>query len=694
MKDQINSIRNVALIGHGGTGKTSLGEAILFNCKVTTRLGKVDQGNSVLDFEPEEIKRNITISAALHHGNWKKREITILDTPGDTNFFSETRSCLQGVDSAILVLDATDVIKPISEKAWDFAGELELPRIIFINKMDRERADFFRLMEEIKESLEIKPLPVFLPLGQEENFVGIIDLLSGKAFSYEQDESGKFKEVEVPGDWTDRFEEARQELIESLAEADDQLLEKYLEGEDLTSEELWNALETGVKNMTFYPLFCGSAGKNMGISHLLDYMVRILPSPIDRGAVKGKDPNTGEEIERKPDENEPFSALVFKTITDPYAGRLNVFRIFSGQIRSDATVYNVTKENKEKFNQLFILEGKTQKNIEEAVAGQIVAVAKLKDTMTGDTLCDEKAPIIYEPVTPLPTIISYAIEPKNRGDEEKVFSSIMRLLDEDPTLKLDRDPQTKEIIISGMGQIHIETMIEKLKRKFGVEVNLKTPKIPYKETIKKPVKGVIYRHKKQTGGRGQFAEVHFDITPLEEGKGFEFEEALVGMNVPRSFVPAVEKGVQEAMQTGVLAGYPVVDVKVRFYDGKSHEVDSSEIAFKIAASMCFKKGMEQAKPTLLEPIMSLTVTVPEEYMGDVIGDLNSRRGKVLGMETKGKNQIIKAQVPMAEILSYAPDLTSMTGGRGSFTAEFDHYEEVPAQLQEKIIAASKAEKES
>jgi elongation factor G len=429
----------------------------------------------------------------------------------------------------------------------------------------------------------------------------------------------------------------------------------------------------------------------MGVDLLMDCINVCLPSPWERGVKTGTDPDTGETTERSPDPEGAFSALVFKTVADPYAGRLSIFRIFSGTLMPDSSFYNASKETKERCGQLLRIAGREQTATTKAGPGDIVAVAKLKETTTGDTLCDDANKVRFKSLGPLPALISYAIEPKSKGDEDKIFTSLSKLLEEDPTLHLDRDAQTKQILISGMGQIHIETMVEKLRRKFGVEVNLNTPKIPYKETIKQGVKGVVYRHKKQSGGRGQFAEVHFDITPLEEGKGFEFEQALVGMNVPRNFVPAVEKGIVEAMSSGVLAGYPVVDVKVRFYDGKSHEVDSSEMAFKIAASMCFKQGLREAKPTMLEPIMNLTVTVREEYMGDVIGDLNSRRGKVLGMEVKGNKQVIQAQIPMAEILRYAPDLTSMTGGRGSFTSEFDHYSEVPAHIIEKVLAQEKKE---
>jgi elongation factor G len=474
-----------------------------------------------------------------------------------------------------------------------------------------------------------------------------------------------------------------------IAEADDALLEKYLEGQELSAEELAQGLKKGVLNKALFPVLCGSGMRNVGIPQLLDAVIQCLPSPQDRGPVKGINPATKAEEIRKPEESEPFSAFVFKTLADPYAGKLTIFRIWSGSIQADATFFNANKQVKERFGQILQLEGKAQKPIEAAGTGDIVAVAKLRETTTWDTLCDEKKPILYPAMTlPIPPV-SFAVEPKSKGDEEKITSSLARLTEEDPTIKLARDEQTKELILYGMGQVHIEVTVEKLKRKLGVDVNLKTPKIPYKETIKTTKSGIIYRHKKQSGGRGQFAEVHFELSPLPRGTGFEFKNALVGMNVPRNFVPAVEKGVAEAMHSGVLAGYPVVDLRVKFYDGKSHEVDSSEIAFKIAASMAFRKGVLETNPVLLEPIMNMEVAVPDEYMGDVIGDLNSRRGRVLGVEPRPKGQTIKVQVPLAEVLKYAPDLTSMTSGRGSFAMELSHYEEVPAHLTEKIVAAMK-----
>jgi elongation factor G len=689
MAGSISELRNIGLVGHGGAGKTSLAEALLFDAGATNRLGSVDNGSSVMDFEPEETRRHISISSAFHQYNWKKHKVNIIDTPGDANFFSDTRSCLQAAEGAVVVIEAIDGVKVQTEEVWDFADRLKMPRVVFINKMDRDRADFFATLKDVAETFSPKPILLQLPIGAEENFKGVVDLISKKAFLYQED--GKSKTGEIPAEMEDQVASEHEALIENIAEADDALLEKYLDGEALSDEELMQGLRAGTLARAFVPVVCGSATKNVGVDLLMDFVNDCFPSPLDRGPRVGVVPDTGDEVERRPDPADPFSALVFKTIADPYSGRLSILRVCSGTVAQDGSFYNVTKETKERYGQLLQIAGGEQSSIPKAGPGDIVAVAKLKETVTGDTLCDEANKIRFESVEPLPTLVAYAIEPKSKKDEDKVFTSISRLLEEDPTLRLDRDAQTREIILSGMGQIHLETMIEKLKRKFGVEVNLKTPKVPYKETIRQSVKGVIYRHKKQSGGRGQFAEVHFDMSPLEEGKGFEFEQALTGMNVPRNFVPAVEKGIVEAMHLGVMAGYPVVDVKVRFYDGKSHDVDSSEMAFKIAASMCFKKGFQDAKPTLLEPIMNISVTVPDDSMGDVIGDLNSRRGRVLGVDPKGKKQVIRAQVPMAEVLTYAPDLTSMTGGRAAFTTEFDHYEEVPAQVLQKIVEQTKSE---
>jgi elongation factor G len=691
MGKKAEQLRNVALVAHGGSGKTSLAEAMLFCGKATTRLGRVDDGTSNLDFEPEEIKRKITINTAFHHLDWKKHVINIIDTPGDDNFLSDTKCSLQAADGVVVVIDATSGVKVGTEKVWAFAEEQHLPKMIFINKIDRERADFFKVVEETARVFDIKPTPVFLPIGSEAKFSGIVDLIKMKAYLYSKDGSGKFESADVPADMEDVVSEWREKMIENIVEVNDDLMEKYLEGEELSSAEIEETLMQGIKSGMVFPMLCGSAVLNMGIFQLMDLIVQGFPSPLERGSRKGTKPGSEEVVERPASEDAPFSALVFKSVADPFAGKLTLLRVFSGTIASDSTLYNANKEAKEKFGQLLIMEGKKQTSVETAGPGDIVAVAKLKETSTGDTLCLASDPVVYEPAKPLPSTISYAVGAKVKGSEDKVFTSLARLLEEDPTLKLERDQATSEIVLSGTGQIHLETTCEKLNRKFGVEVKLTPVKVPYRETIKKSVNKVIYRHKKQTGGRGQFAEVHFDVSPLEKDSGFEFEEALTGMNVPRNFVPAVEKGLNEAIQSGILAGYPVVDMKVRFFDGKSHDVDSSEMAFKIAASMCLKKAIQDAKPTLLEPIMKMEITVPEDVMGDVMGDLNGRRGRVYGMDSQGRYQVIKAEVPMAEVLQYALDLNSISGGRGSFIMEHSHYDEVPAQLAEKIIAASKEE---
>lgn len=691
MDKKAEQLRNIALIAHGGSGKTSVAEAMLFNGKATTRLGKVDDSTSNFDFEPEEIKRKATLSTSFHHCNWKKHIINIIDTPGDDNFLSDTKFCLQAADGAVVVIDATSGVKVGTEKVWGFADEQELPRVVFVNKMDRERADFHKVVEELSRAFELKATPLFLPIGAEEGFSGVVDLIKQKAYIYTKDGSGKFESSPIPADMEEAVAEWREKMIENIVEVNDDLMEKYLEGEELSDQEIEETLTTGIGSGVVVPILCGSALLNMGVVQLMNLIVQGMPSPLNRQTWKGVWPVDGDALEREPSPDAPFSALVFKTVADPFAGKLTLLRVLSGTVHSDSSVYNANKDFKEKFGQILIIEGKKQKPVESAGPGDIVAIAKLKETATGDTLCSVDDPIIYKPTEGLPAVISYSIKAKVKGSEDKVFSSLAKLLEEDPTLRIDRDPATAEVILSGTGQIHLETTCEKLARKFGVEVELNPVKVPYRETIKKPAKGVVYRHKKQSGGRGQFAEVHFDVSPLESGAGFEFEEALTGMNVPRNFVPAVEKGLNEALMSGTLGGYPVVDLKVRFYDGKSHEVDSSEMAFKIAASMCLKKAMQEANPTLLEPIMKLEITVPEDVMGDVMGDLNGRRGRVLGMDSQGKYQIIKAQVPMSEVLKYALDLNSISGGRGTFRMEHSHYEEMPAQLAEKVIAAAREE---
>ena len=686
-KYDTSKLRNVGIVAHGGAGKTSLTEAILFNAGMVDRLGKVDDGTSTMDFEPEEVKRRISVSSALHHCEWNGHNLHIVDTPGYGDFIADTRSCLRVLGGAVVIISAISGVKVQTEEVWEWANEAEIPRIAFVNKMDRERANFFRAMGDMEKALKARAVAVQLPLGSEEDFEGVIDLIKMKAYRYDTDASGKFVEEEIPAEYLDEARDMREKLVETVAEAYDALTEKFLEAGELSEEEIIDGLRVGTLRYTFTPVFCGSALLNIGVSQLLDYMCLCLPSPLDRGSVTGTDPKSKELTERAPDEKEPFSALVFKTTSDPYTGKITVFRVYSGVLNSDSTVYNPSRDCMERIGQIYELEGKKQRPLKQAVAGDIVAVAKLKETVSGDTLCDADKPIVYEPAMPLEPVISYAIQPKTKNDEDKIHGSLQRLMEEDPTLRLRRDDQTRELIISGMGQVHLEVTMEKLKRKFGVEVELKTPKVPYLETIRASVK-VQGKYKKQSGGRGQYGDCWVEFSPLGRGEGFQFEDKIVGGVIPRQYIPAVEKGIQDTSLEGSLAGYPVVDFKAALYDGSFHTVDSSEMAFKIAGSMAFKKGMESAKPVILEPILKMKITVPEDCMGDIIGDLNSRRGKVVGVEPKANSQIIRAVVPMSEVLAYATDLRSMTSDRGLFTSEFSHYEEVPSHLAQKVINES------
>lgn len=690
-KYEPSSLRNIAIVGHGATGKTSLCEALLFVSGKTDRMGRVDEGTSSLDFEPEEQKRHISISAAVSFLDWDKHRINILDTPGDANFATDTINVMRVADSAMIVVDAVGGIEFQTEKVWEYADQFSLPRMIYINKMDRERADFFSAVDSVKKKLGKKATPVFLPIGAEEAFNGVIDLLNMKALIFEG-AKGTFKIADIPSALADEAKAYHDSMVEDIAEGDEALMDKYLEAGELSLEELKTGLRRAVVAGELIPVACGSATKTFGIKPILDLIADCMPSPVDRGPAVGHVPGKDEKVERKPEIGEPFSGFVFKTLADPYAGKLTLFRVYSGSVSSDFNFYNSNRKTSERFGNFFFLEGKTQKPTDSLVAGDIAAVAKLKETTTGDTICDEKAPILFEKTPAIPPIMSFAVQPKTKGDEEKIMSSLHRLIEEDPSITVNRNEQTKEIILSGMGQVHIEVAVERMKRKFGVDVSLNIPKVPYKETIKGKTK-VQGKYKKQSGGRGQFGDTWLEIEPLPRGGGFEFVDKIVGGVIPRQYIPAVEKGIVEAMLEGVVAGYPVVDVRVSLVFGSYHTVDSSEMAFKIAGSMGFKKGVLDCQPTLLEPIVNIDIEIPEEYMGDVIGDLNSRRGRVSGMETKGSHQIIKGQVPLAEVLSYAPDLRSITSGRGTFTYTHSHYEEVPPFLAEKIITAAKKDKE-
>ena len=680
----VQQIRNVAVLGHGNSGKSSLAEALLFTAGSLKRLGKVDDGTSSMDFEPEEIKRKISIGAAFNHLSWKKNDVYLIDTPGDDNFFNETRFAAQVADSAVLTVGAVLGVRPQTEKFVDLIKEHNLPCLICVTKMDRERASFQKTVDSIRESTGLNAVVLYLPIGAEDTFRGVVDIVAGKALLFA--EGGKVSVAEIPADLADEASTLRESVMEYVAETDDEMLEKFLEEGELTDEELTTGLAAAVRSGQIAPVCACASLTNLGSAVILDAIVGLLPSPDQRPARVGTHPKTGDMVERSGTADAPVSALVFKTMADPFAGRLTIFRVVSGTLKGD-TFYNATKGTAERFGQLFIMAGKEQKPVDEAVPGMVVAVAKLKETTTGDTLCVENNPVVYAAVEPLPTVISYAVSAK-KGDEEKLFSSITRLLDEDLTLKLTREQQTMETLISGVGQVHLEVIGEKIKRKFGVEMELRSPRVPYRETLKGKVT-VQGRHKKQSGGRGQFGDCTIEMEPLPRGEHFQFVDKIVGGVIPQQYRPAVEKGIIEAMDRGVIAGYPFVDLKVSLVDGSYHTVDSSEMAFKVAGSLAFKKGVVQANPVLLEPIMEVEVHVPKDYVGDVMGDLNSRRGRVLGMDSTARYEVINAHVPQAEVLLYALDLTSMTGGRGTFTTRFSHYEEVPAMIAEKIIAAYK-----
>jgi len=680
-------IKNVGFIGHVGTGKTSLAEAILFNAGQNTRLGKIDNETSLMDYEPEEIKRRSTISSSIASFIWKKEQINLIDTPGSANYIADTKSCMQGVDSAIVVLDSLDGVKIQSAKLIKQAEELNLPMAVFVNRLERENSNYKNVVSNLEKYFQGKPVLLQLPVGEESSFKGVIDLLEEKAFIYETNESGKFSVQEIPAELQGDVEIAKEQSIESIVECDDEILEKYLEGSSLSPEEINKALKIGVLTGQIIPVIFGAATKNIGVIQLTDFIKTYMPSPVERAAISatGQD---GKEIPISFFSSEPLSALVIKTIIDPYAGHLSIIRIFSGKISADSTIYNSSKKIKERLGQILHLVGKKHDPLQQAVAGDVIAVPKLKETFTGDSFSDEKSAVIISTVKMPTPVIAFAIKPKNKGDEEKIYSGLKKLMEEDPTIHLERDDQTKEMILSGMGQVHLDVAIEKLKRKFGVEVLLEAPKIPYKETISGSTK-IQGKYKKQSGGKGQYGDCWIEIHPRERGAGFEFVDNIVGGAIPRQYIPAVENGIKEAMSEGVLAGYPAVDIKIVLFDGSYHPVDSSEMAFKVAGSMAFKKGYMQSNPVLLEPVMHVEIIVPEQNVGDVMGDLNSRRGRMLGIDADGTNQTVKAEIPMAEMLQYSAVLNSMTSGAGMFTMDFSHYEEVPAHLAQKIIEQNK-----
>jgi elongation factor G len=662
-----DQIRNIGIVAHGGAGKTSLAEAMLYNTGALTRLGRVEDGTTTADYHPEEINRQITIHTSLVPCEWQNCKINALDTPGFSDFTGEVRAVLRVVDNALFVVSAVDGVEVQTGVIWDYADEANLPRLVLINKMDRENAHFYKVLDELRGKFNANFAPMQLPVGQANDFSGIVDMVEQKAYAFGPD--GKPEEIPIPGKLSEVIGEYREKLIEAAVEADDELMMKYLEGEELTAEEVKSGLKKGIAAAKIVPVLCASATKNMSVVNLMDFLADYCSPP----AVE---------------ENAPFAGLVFKTLADPYVGRMNFIRVYSGTLKSDSVLFNSSREKAEKVGQVLYVRGKNTAPAAEIPAGDIAVLVKLQETFTGDTLCDKEHLVKLEGINfPVPTL-SMAIQPKSKGDEDKLSNALTRLLEEDPTVKVEKSLETKETLLTGMGEMHLDILMERLKRKYGVDILMVQPKVPYRETIRNEVK-VEGKYKKQTGGHGQYGHVWLRLEPLVN-EPFVFDEEIFGGAVPRQYVPAAEKGVREAMGEGVLAGYPVTGVKAVLYDGSYHPVDSSELAFKIAASMAFKKGTQQAKPVLLEPIMEVEVTVPESYMGDIIGDFNTKRGRILGMEPSGKKTKIKALAPLAEMSRYAIDLKSMTQGRGSFCMQFGSYEEVPARLAEEIIKKAKA----
>ena len=685
------NVRNVALVGHGKAGKTSMVSAMLYTAGATQRLGRVDDGSATTDYDEEEIARQMSISGATAYVEWGKTKINLIDTPGFNMFVHEAKMVLPVVDAAIVVVDGVAGVEVVTERVWNYCEEFKTPRVILASRMDRERADAGRVLESLTKAFGRTVIPLELPIGSEKSFTGVVDLVSMKAYTYELGGNGKGKEGEIPANVKAQAQEAHEKLVEMIAEGNDALMEEFFEKGTIPEEHLIPALHNAIREDKIFPVIFGSGLGNIGADHLMDFIVDYTPAPSEHEWVQGEAAasGNGEPPRRHETDAEPVSLYVFRTVNDVFAGRISYFKVFSGVLKNDATVQNFSRASAEKLSHISIMQGKTAVPVNELHAGDIGAVAKLKDTLTGDTLGDKSAPIQYPKVRLPEPAITFAIEPKSRADEDKLGPSIHKLMEEDAMLRFFRDPQTKEFLIAGTGQQHIEVVVAKMKKRYHAEVVLKAPKVPYRETIrgKADVQG---RHKKQTGGHGQYGDCKIKMEPLPRGGEFEFVNDIFGGAIPRNFIPAVEKGIKDAAARGYLAGYPVVDFKVVLYDGSYHDVDSNDLSFQLAGRIAFKKAMEQAKPTLLEPIMSVEITVPDEFAGSIMGDLNSRRGRIQGMDNKGGNTLVKAEVPMAEMLTYGADLTSMTQGRGSFNMEMHHYDVVPTQLQEKIIENAKA----
>jgi len=686
------TIRNVVLASYPGAGKTSLTEALAFSAELIPTMGSVLQGNTIADFEPEEVHRHHSLSSALLQFEWQGARINVLDTPGMVDYGVEVQSSLRAADGVILVIGAGTGLRSEIERVWEYIQDHELPCLLYINELDKAGTDFNAILGECEKTLEIKGVPLTIPAFQDGRLMGIIDLLSRQLVT-SSTQSSKTQRADIPTDHEASSTEHRRRLTELVAETNDQLVEKYLTDGELSDEDLIDGLTIGTLERKIVPVLCGSATEHMGMTSLLEAMVRFLPSPEDRANLHplvGTQPQTHEKCRQQPDAQAPFSGLSFKTTIDPFMGRLTYVRVMSGTLQADTAFLNASRQTKEKGGHLFFSIGKKHQQVNQACAGDIVAIAKLKDTQTGDTICDDKHPIVYPGLAIMKPVMSYALEVKSKNEIDKVSLGLHKLVEEDPSLEFLRNDETKEMLLSGVGQVHIDATLEKLRRKYGVDVNLHMPKVPYKETIHHMAQAQG-KYKKQTGGHGQFGDCWLQIEPLPRGKGFEFHNKIVGGSIPRNFIPAVEKGIIEAMQHGIMAGFPVVDIQVTVYDGSHHPVDSSEMAFKVAASMGFKKAMESAQAGLLEPVMAVEVTVPDDLVGAVIGDLNSRRGRIQGMDVKGHNEILKAHVPLAEMLTYAPTLTSLTAGKGSYRMEFFGYEDVPKELVSRIIEEHKKE---
>ena len=684
-------IRNIALIGHGDSGKTSLASALLYNSGAVKRLGKVDDGTSTTDYDDEETDRKISLQTSLAHLEWKHKKVNLIDTPGYAAFIADAEVAMAVADTALLLVESVSGVQVITERVFGYAERFKTPIMFVLSKLDRDNASFDRTLNAIHERFGRLAVPIQLPIGKEHDFEGVVNLLTMKACRFAKDGSGKMTQGPVPDDLADKATESRAALVEMVAETDDTLMESFFEAGDLTEDQLLAGLKLAIIQRKICPVLCSSATQLVGGQPILDALVDLAPSPAEKGDAVGTNPKDESEVSRPVASDQPVSAFIFKTVADPFAGKLSLLRVMTGTLKPDSSVVNVTRDDfSERLGNLAILQGKQTTPVGELKAGDLGVIAKLKETQTSDTLADPSHPIAYPPVTFPEPAISYAVEPKSKGDEEKISTALARLMEEDPVLRVKRDARSAELLVSGTGQVHVEVALSKMKRKFGVEAVLHTPKVPYYETIKKKAANIEGKHKKQSGGRGQFGVCVIDVEPLPHGAGFEFVDKIFGGSIPQNYRPAVEKGIKETAERGWLAGSPMIDFRVTLTDGKYHNVDSSEMAFKIAGSLAFKEAMQKTKPTILEPIMQVEIVVPEENMGDIMGDLSSRRGKPQGMEAQGHNQIIKAQVPMSEMLDYASTLKSLTSDRGSYSMELDHYDEVPAQIQQKIIAEHKA----